>query len=95
MDNLLHLAQAYLYDGWDEYEYDTWHDAVDDFARRSPARVPRAIDEIDAALASDRSDRELAVLLNASKLPYDHEHGASDWLRDLRAHLVTIRGHHP
>ena len=36
MDNLLHLVQAYLYEGWDEYEYDTWRDAVDVERRRRP-----------------------------------------------------------
>ena len=93
MDNLLHLVQAYLYEGWDEYEYDTWRDAVDDFARRAPARVPVTIGEIDEILASGRSDDELWDLLNVGVVPDDPDQGATGWLRDVQAHLVAVQDH--
>ena len=92
MTDLEHLTSAYLYEGWDEYEYDTWRDAVDDFARRAPARVPLTVDEIDALLTSGRSDDELWDLLNVGVVPDDPEQGAAGWLGDVRAHLVTIQG---
>ena len=95
MTDLEHLVVAYLYEGWDEYEYDTWREAVDDFAQRAPARAPLTIEEIDTLLASGRSDDELWDVLNVAVIPDDPEHGASDWLRDLRAHLVAIRGQRP
>ena len=39
MDNLKHLISAYFYELWDQYEYASWQEAVDDFVRRSPERA--------------------------------------------------------
>ena len=63
MDNLKHLISAYFYELWDQHEYSTWQDAVDDFVRRSPGRAPAVPDEIERLLTEVQSDEELCARL--------------------------------
>ena len=61
MDNLKHLISAYFYELWDQHEYATWQDAVDDVVRRSPDRALSVPSEIEDLLAEDLSDDQLAA----------------------------------
>lgn len=63
MDNLKHLISAYFYELWDQHEYPSWEDAVDDFVRRSPGRALEVPGEIGRLLTEVRSDEELCARL--------------------------------
>ena len=63
MDNLKHLIIAYFYELWDQHEYASWQEAVDDFVRRSPERARSVPDEIDDLLAAFLDNQELSTQL--------------------------------
>ena len=83
MDDLTHLFSAYFYEAWDEYEYKSWEEAVDDFTRRSPERVPGAVAALRALLDERLSEDELDGRLRAHGCTYVSEHGDRVWLRHL------------
>ncbi len=87
MDDLAHLFGAYFYEDWDEYEYQTWQHAVDDFSRRSPGRVPGAAKALQDLLAENLTDEELDQRLRAAGCTYVSEHGDRAWLVLLLDHL--------
>ena len=58
MDDLSHLFGAYLSD-----EYESWQEAVDDFARRSPERVGGATSALQDLLAEPLAEDELDARL--------------------------------
>ncbi len=89
MDNLKHLISAYFYQLWDECEYSSWQEAVDDFVRRSPDRardVPRDIAEL---LAGDRSDEELAEQLDQWGFDARTPNGERAWLLGVRDRITS------
>ncbi|WP_107771068.1 contact-dependent growth inhibition system immunity protein [Nocardioides sediminis] len=63
MDNLKHLISGYFYELWDQHEYASWEDAVDDFVRRSPERARAVPSEIEGLLAEDLNDEQLGTRL--------------------------------
>ena len=83
MDDLTHLFRAYFYDAWDEYEYDSWQGAVDDFARRSPERVAGAAAALRALLDEPLTDDQLDGRLRAQGCTFVSENGDRAWLVDL------------
>ena len=87
MDDLSHLFSAYFYEAWDEYEYQTWEAAVDDFARRSPERVVGATNALERLLAEDVTDDELDDRLRAAGCTYASPDGDRAWLKLLLDHL--------
>lgn len=90
MDDLEHLFGAYFYEDWDEYEYQSWQQAVDDFVRRSPDRVPGAIAALQGLLAEHVPDDQLDARLRARGCTYAPEQGDRAWLREL---LDRLRNH--
>lgn len=96
MDNLKHLMAAYFHQDWSA-EYDgSWPAAVEDFARRAPARVPELTHEISALLERQPAEREVADLLDAMgnyRSPGAGPTAHIDWLHDIRA-LLTSAGRH-
>ena len=87
MDDLSHLFSAYFYEAWDEFEYQSWEDAVDDFARRSPERVQGATEGLQDLLAEKLTDDELDQRLRAAGCTYVSEQGDRAWLTLLLDHL--------
>lgn len=83
MDDLSHLFSAYFYEGWDEYEYESWEDAVDDFARRSPERVSGAVALLQDLLAEQLSDSDLDRRLRDAGCTFVSEVGDRAWLVQL------------
>ena len=78
MDNLEHLMSAYFHqDWWEEYD-GSWHAAVQDFARRSPERVPGLKTEISSLLRRGIEDDEAAGLLNLLPDIVDSARAAAD-----------------
>ena len=90
MDDLAHLFGAYFYEDWDEYEYQTWQQAVDDFARRSPQRVGGAISALQDLLAEPLADHELDARLREQGCNYAPQQGDRAWLRDLLERLRNL-----
>ena len=90
MDDLSHLFGAYFYEAWDEHEYHSWEEAVDDFARRSPERVEGATSALQALLADDLADEDLDQRLRAAGCTYVSDLGDRPWLRLL---LARLRSH--
>lgn len=91
MDNLKHLIGAYFYEAWDEYEYSSWEEAVDDFVRRSPDMAPLVPSEIDTVLAEDQSDSELDDHLVSFGFSYSPPEGDRAWLLAVRDRIVEQR----
>jgi hypothetical protein len=87
MDDLLHLFSAYFYEAWDEYEYESWEDAADDFVRRSPERVAGAVAALQELLADHLSDAELDRRLRDAGCTYVSEIGDRAWLGQLLGRL--------
>ncbi len=87
MDDAAHLFSAYFYEGWDDYEYDTWESATDDFARRSPDRVAGAIRDITVLLDQVKDQDELGVRLRDLGCAFAPTDGDRAWLTQLVAHL--------
>lgn len=87
MDDLSHLFSAYFYEAWDEYEYETWEDAVDDFARRSPERVSGAVAALQELLAENLPDDELDRRLRDAGCTFVSEIGDRAWLVQLLGRL--------
>ena len=83
MDDLTHLFSAYFYEAWDEYEYGTWEEAVDDFVRRSPKRVAGAAASLGALLDEKLSEDELDGRLRAQGCAFAPDHGDRAWLVQL------------
>ena len=83
-ENLRHLLSAYLYQYWDETEYRSWQEAVDDFVRRSPERARPAADQIDALLATEGPEDELQREAEAMGLDYLPPEGHRAWLQAVR-----------
>ena len=80
MDDLAHLFSAYFYEAWDEFEYESWEAAVDDFARRSPERVSGAVQSLQDLIGDDLSDDELDQRLRAAGCTYEPDEGDRVWL---------------
>lgn len=89
MDDLTHLFRAYFYEAWDEYEYDSWQAAADDFARRSPERVAGAAAALRALLDEPLTDNQLDSRLRAQGCTFVSANGDRAWLVDL---LDRLRG---
>ncbi len=87
MDDLAHLFGAYFYEGWDEYEYSSWQHAVDDFVRRSPARVPGATASLRSLLAETSAESQLEARLRGLGCTYAPEEGDHAWLAILLSRL--------
>ena len=96
MDDLSHLFGAYFYEAWDEHEYRSWEEAVDDFARRSPERVAGATRALQALLTDDLTDEELDQRLRIAGCTYVSDLGDRPWLTLLLARLRSeAAGTHP
>lgn len=83
MDDLTHLCSAYFYEFWDEYEYDSWQAAVDDFAHRSPERVAGAAAAVRALLDEPLTDEQLDTRLRGLGCTFVSEDGDRRWLVQL------------
>lgn len=95
MADLRQLMAAYFHQDW-AAEYDGSSEAaVDDFARREPTRVARAIEEIDSLLATTTTDAELAASLDSlgnNYWPGDAAGAHTTWLRAVRSRLASRPG---
>jgi hypothetical protein len=89
MDNLKHLISAYFYELWDEHEYSSWQDAVDDCVRRSPDLARHIPGEIAALLAEDRSDKELGEQLDRWGFDAHTPNGEREWLLGVRDRITS------
>ena len=89
MDDLAHLFGAYFYEDWDEYEYQSWQEAVDDFARRSPGRVSGAIAALQDLLEASLTDAELDDRVRAAGCTFVSEQGDRAWLQLLLERLTS------
>ena len=91
MDDAAHLFGAYFYEDWDQYEYASWQDAVDDFARRSPNRVAGAASDLAALLQQVRDTDELGERLRELGCAYLPEQGDQLWLTQVIDRLDSWR----
>ena len=87
---LRHLVGAYFYQYWDETEYRSWQESVDDFVRRSPDRARTAADQIDALLAATADELELRHTVEVMGLDHRPPEGHRAWLVAIRD---RIRSH--
>ena len=87
MDDLTHLFSAYFYEAWDEYEYGSWEEAVDDFARRSPDRVAGAVVGLQQLLDEPLGDDALDERLRTLGCTFVSDQGDRAWLVQLRDRL--------
>jgi len=87
VDDLTHLFSAYFYEAWDEYEYGSWEEAVDDFARRSPDRVNGAVAGLQALLDEPLEDEALDERLRTLGCTFVSDQGDRAWLIQLRERL--------
>jgi hypothetical protein len=87
VDDLTHLFSAYFYEAWDEYEYGSWEEAVDDFVRRSPGRVSGAVVGLQALLDEQLEDAALDERLRALGCTFVSDQGDRAWLVQLRDRL--------
>jgi len=88
MENLKHLIGAYFYELWDQYEYSTWEEAVDDFVHRSPdlaISIPAEIDE----LLTSATDDALASRLDEFGFDHNPQEGAREWLGAVRDRITS------
>lgn len=84
-----HLVGAYFYQYWDETEYRSWQDVVDDFVRRSPGRARPAADQIDALLTSEEAEDRLQSVVEAMGLDYLPPQGHRAWLQAVRDYILA------
>lgn len=84
MDDLQHVIGAYFYEFWDEHEYTSWEEAVDDLMARSPDRAARGADQIDTLLLNSGSEEVVQGCLEAMGLAYTPPDGVSSWLAAVR-----------
>lgn len=84
MDGLKHLIGAYFYELWDQHEYESWENAIDDFVRRSPAMARGVPDEIEDLMAQTLSDDELASTLAQWGFDNNPVEGERAWLLHVR-----------
>jgi hypothetical protein len=89
MDDLAHLLGAYFYEDWDEYEYQSWQEAVDDFARRSPRRVSGAIAALQDLLEAGLTDAQLEDHLRSAGCTFVSEQGDREWLQLMLKRLTS------
>ncbi|WP_107764661.1 contact-dependent growth inhibition system immunity protein [Nocardioides terrigena] len=89
MDNLKHLISAYFYELWDEHEYSSWQEAVDDFVRRSPERARSVPHEITYLLTDVRGDEELAKQLEQWGFDAQTPNGERAWLLGVRDRIAS------
>jgi hypothetical protein len=89
MDNIKHLISAYFYELWDQHEYSSWQDAVDDFVRRSPDRAESVPQEIAALLAENQNDEELADQLDRWGFDAQTSDGEREWLLRVRDRVAS------
>jgi hypothetical protein len=92
VDDLTHLCSAYFYESWDEYEYDSWQAAVDDFARRSPERVAGAAAALRALLDEPLTNEQLDTRLRVLGCTFAPEEGDRRWLVQLSDRLRSASG---
>lgn len=89
LDNFL---AAYFHQDW-VLDHDTPAAVVDDYrSGESDATVERLRGELDALLARDPDEAELAALLRASGCEYDPARdgvGYRDWLQSVRTRLAA------
>jgi hypothetical protein len=90
VDDLSHLFGAYFYEAWNEYEYESWQEAVDDFARRSPERVGGATSALQDLLAESLAEDELDARLREQGCTYAPEQGDRAWLHELLDRLRSL-----
>ena len=95
MDDLSHLFGAYFYEDWDEYEYQSWQQAVDDFVRRSPGRVAGATSALDGLLAEPLTEDELDAWLREQGCNYTPDQGDRAWLHELLDRLRGLAAQNP
>ena len=81
-----HLFGAYFYEDWDQYEYASWEDAVDDFARRSPSRMAGAAEDLSELLEMG-DDEELGRRLRELGCAHFPDRDDRAWLRQVVARL--------
>lgn len=84
MKNLQHLIAGYFYQEWNEQEYGSWEQAVDDFVRRSPNKAPLVPKEIDSILKQAADEEELDRTLVSWGLSHTPPEGEAAWLRAVR-----------
>lgn len=89
IDDLSHLFSAYFYEAWDECEYGSWEEAVDDFAYRSPERTAGAAAAVQELLSANLSSLELDRILRDAGCTYVSDAGDRAWLVQL---LGRLRG---
>ena len=89
VDDLTHLFSAYFYDAWNEYEYASWQDAVDDFIGRSPERVAGAVSQLSELLEAPIEDDELSARLQELGCAFAPGEGDRPWLQSV---LDRLRG---
>jgi hypothetical protein len=79
--------RAYFYELWDQYEYSTWEDAVDDFVQRSPDLATAIPAEIDELLTSATDD---ALASRLDEFGFDHtpQEGVREWLAAVRDRIT-------
>ena len=95
MNDLAHLFGAYFYEDWDEYEYQSWQQAADDFARRSPERVAGAISALQDLLDESLAEAELDARLRKQGCTYSPEQGDRGWLHELLDRLRSLAAGNP
>lgn len=91
MDDLSHLFSAYFYEAWDECEYESWEEAVDDFACRSPERLAGAAAAVQELLSANLSSPELDRILRDAGCTYVPDVGDRAWLVLLLRRLRGVR----
>lgn len=89
LDDLSHLFSAYFYEAWDECEYASWQEAVDDFVCRSPERVVGAAAAVQELLSTPLPAPELDRILRDAGCTYVSDVGDRAWLVQL---LERLRG---
>jgi hypothetical protein len=88
VDGLKHLIGAYFYELWDQFEYATWEDAVDDFVKRSPERAAETPAEIERLLTT-ATDEDLADQLAEFGLDHEPQAGVRTWLAQVRDRISS------
>jgi hypothetical protein len=90
VDDLSHLFSAHFYEAWDEFEYESWEEAVDDYARCSPERVPGAVAALQQLLADNLPDAQLDRRLRAAGCTYLPDVSDRAWLVQLLGRLRDV-----
>ena len=93
MGNLKHLISGYFYELWDQHEYSSWEEAVDNFVQRSPRRALRVPDEIDMLLTESVSDAALATQLAEWGFDAAPADGERAWLTQVQQRIKADLQH--